>query len=260
MNHSHPFIDHWGIRPVLFHLGSFPVSSYTFFVALGLFAGALVYYREASKSRQNNEKTFFIAVGALVGAAIGSKLLELLINIDHVESLNTFAGFLFSGRTIIGGLVGGTLGSIITKKLLGIQIKRGNLFAPAIAIGVSIGRIGCFLNGCCYGTPSDLPWSVDFGDGILRHPTQLYESLFMLLMFIFLKTWYKKRNPAPGHLFKVLMLAYFIFRFLLEFIRTERLAFWGLTYFQVITIFVLFYLILDDIKGLTLKLIGYGKH
>jgi len=259
MNHTHPLISSWGIKPILFHLGSFPVSSYSFFVALGILVGALVYFWEARKLGQNNEYSLFIAVGALAGAAIGAKLLELLINIDHVESLNTFIGFLFSGRTIIGGLIGGTLGSMLTKKLLGIKVRRGNLFAPAIAIGVAIGRFGCFLNGCCYGKPSRLPWAVNFGDGIFRHPTQIYESLFMLAMFIFLKTCYKREDVKPGYLFKVLMIAYFLFRFLIEYIRVERVAFWGLTYFQIITVFVLFYLFLEDIRHLINKLVAYGS-
>jgi len=259
MNHIHPLLPNWGIKPILFHIGVVPVSSYSFFVALGILAGALVYYWEARKLGQNNEKTYLIAVGALTGAAIGAKLLELLINIDHIESVNTFIGFLFSGRTIVGGLIGGTLGSMITKRLLGIRVKRGNLFAPAIAIGVSVGRIGCFLNGCCYGKPSHLPWAVNFGDGTMRHPTQLYESIFMLGMFIFLKTYYKNKEVRPGYLFKVLMVSYFIFRFLTEYIRVERVAFWGLTYFQIITVFVLFYLFLDDIKSNINKLIAYGR-
>jgi phosphatidylglycerol---prolipoprotein diacylglyceryl transferase len=259
MNHQHPLIDNWGVEPVLFHLGTIPVSSYSFFVSLGIIAGALVYYFEARKQRQVNEHSFLIAVGALAGAALGAKMLEILINVDNIDSLNSLAAFLLSGRTIIGGLIGGTLGAMLTKKILHIQTKKGNLFAPAVALGVAIGRIGCFLNGCCYGQPTKLPWAINFGDGIMRHPTQLYESLFMLAMFIVLKTYYKQKPVKPGYLFKVLMIWYFIFRFLVEFIRVERIAFWHLTYFQIIATFVLLYLALDDIKLLTIKLIENGR-
>ncbi len=259
MNHQHPAIDNWGIMPVLFKWGTISVSSYSFFVALGIVVGAVVYYFEARKERQLNEHSFLIAIGALTGAAVGAKLLEIIINIDHIESFNELANFLYSGRTIIGGLIGGTLGSMVTKRIMHIQTKKGNLFAPAIALGLAVGRLGCFFNGCCYGKPSNLPWAVNFGDGVLRHPTQLYESLFMLLMFIALRTYFKKDAVKPGHLFKVLMISYFLFRFLVEFIRVERTAFWYLSYFQVIAIFVLLYLCWTELKLLTIKLTEHGR-
>ena len=253
---QHPIIENWGIRPILFHWGKFNVSSYAFFAALGILTGAIVYYFEARKTKQFNEHTFLIAVGALFGAALGAKLLELFVNIDRVESLNDLSKFLYSGRTIIGGLIGGTLGAMITKKIMHIQTKKGNLFAPAVALGLAVGRLGCFFNGCCYGTPSHLPWAVDFGDGIMRHPTQLYESLFMLFMFIFLRTYFKQKTVKPGYLFKLLMVSYFIFRFLVEFIRVERTAFWFFSYFQVIAVFVLLYLTWNDIKYLISRIVN----
>jgi prolipoprotein diacylglyceryl transferase len=218
---------------------------YTFFVSLGIVVGILVYFYEARKIQKNNEKTLLIVVGAVIGSAVGAKLLELLLNLDRLQSGNDLLFFLFSGRTIIGGLIGGTLGVWITKKVAGIQAKRGNLFAPAIAMGVCIGRLGCFFEGCCYGTPSSVPWAVDFGDGIRRHPTQIYESLFMLGMFFVIKFGFKNKTAPPGYLFNFLMIAYFSFRFLIEFIRTERIAFFHLTYFQIICIFVLVYLMIS---------------
>ncbi len=244
METIHPTNEHWGgIKPVLFHIGNFEVSSYSFFITLGIITGALVYFYEARKLHQNNEKTFMIVIGAFIGSTIGAKLLEMLLNVDRLSSANDLLLFLISGRTIIGGLIGGTIGVWITKRILNIKAKRGNLFAPAVAIGVCIGRIGCFFEGCCYGKPSHLPWAVDFGDGIARHPTQLYEAVFMLIMFFVIKLGFKNKTVAPGYLFNFLMIAYFIFRFLIEFIRTERIAFLYLTYFQIICIFVLIYLV-----------------
>jgi phosphatidylglycerol:prolipoprotein diacylglycerol transferase len=115
------------------------------------------------------------------------------------------------------------------------------LFAPAIALGVAIGRIGCFLRGCCFGKETSLPGGVDFGDGILRHPTQLWESIFMFLLFGFLM-WKRTKNPKPGELFRILGISYFGFRFLIEFIRVEKIAFFGLTWFQIICLLALIYL------------------
>jgi prolipoprotein diacylglyceryl transferase len=222
---------------------------YALFVSLGIIAGLLVYFYEARKIQKNDEKTLMIVIGAVIGSAVGAKLLEFLLNIDRLQSGNDLLVFLFSGRTIVGGLIGGTIGVWATKKMLNIRAKRGNLFAPAIALGVCIGRLGCFFNGCCYGKPTSLPWATDFGDGVLRHPTQIYESLFMLAMFFIIKFGFKNKEVAPGFLFNLLMIAYFSFRFLIEFIRTERIAFFHLTYFQIICIFVLIYLIITTFYG-----------
>lgn len=232
-----------GIKPVLFHLGSIEISTYSVFMVIAITVGALIYFYETRKAQLVNEHSFLIVIGAFIGSTLGAKLLELLININYINSGNDLLVFLVSGRTVIGGLIGGTLGVWLTKRIVGIKAKRGNLFAPAVAMGIAIGRIGCFFNGCCYGTPTNLPWAVDFGDGIPRHPTQLYESMFMVLMFIFLKTGFKKRESSPGYLFAFLMIVYFTFRFLIEFIRVEKLAFWNLTYFQIISFLVLIYLL-----------------
>lgn len=245
----HPVDEQWGIYPVLFQIGNMEVSTYTFFITLGIAVGVLIYLFEAKKIKQVNEKSFMIVIGAFIGSTIGGKLLEIILNIDQLRSGNDFTIFLYSGRTIIGGLIGGTIGVWITKKILGIKAKRGNLFAPAIALGVCIGRLGCFFEGCCYGKPCSLPWAVDFGDGIQRHPTQIYESIFMLIMFFVLKLGFKNKDMAPGSLFNFLMISYFLFRFFIEFIRTERIAFFYLTYFQIICIFVLIYLIINNGKS-----------
>lgn len=259
MNSSEIVYKDMGIMPVLLRIGSFALSTYSVFIILAIATGLVVYYKESKKAGKANEFSFLIVVGALAGSSMGAKLLEMLIHMDAFTSKNGFISFIFSGRTILGGFIGGTLGVWFTKRMLGIKERRGNLFAPAIAIGVAIGRLGCFFNGCCYGKSTGLPWGVDFGDQVFRHPTQLYESLFMLLMFVFLKLGFKKQLAPPGFLFKLLMVAYFLFRFFIEFLRTERFAFWGLTYYQIISVFVLLYLLLSE-KGIIIKqMILYGK-
>ena len=98
------------------------------------------------------------------------------------------AVYLMSGKTIVGGLIGGLFAVEWVKRQIGEKSSTGDLFAAPIALGVAIGRIGCFLGGLpdgTYGTPTSLPWGVDFGDGIPRHPTQLYESDFCHWAFSF---------------------------------------------------------------------------
>ncbi len=240
-SHYHP--ENWGILPILFRLGSFSVSSYSFFVLLALFVGAFVFYLESKKQKFDNEPTFIIAVAALLGGAIGAKIIVWLIYFPQITAHPTLESLL-SGRSIIGGFIGGITAVVITKKIFKIQGKRGNLFAPAIALGLSIGRVGCFLRGCCYGITTSLPWGVDFGDGILRHPTQLYESVFSFGMFFYLQ-YLKTKNPKPGELLRIFLIYYFIFRFFLEFIKYEPKTIGPLTIYQIVAILVLGYLLRD---------------
>jgi phosphatidylglycerol---prolipoprotein diacylglyceryl transferase len=227
----------WGIRPVLFSLGPIEVPSYSFFMALAVAVGALVYWREARHQRTVSENTFYILMAGLLGGALGAKLPILVLYWREIVIERGWS-LLVSGRSIVGGLVGGTLSVLLLKRVMGINERKGNLFAPAIALGMVIGRVGCFLRGCCFGTATSLPWGTDFGDGVARHPTQLYEAVFMLGMFGVL-TWMKRRSPRPGALFRLLMIVYFSFRFLSEFIRVEGDPFLGLTFFQWISLVVL---------------------
>lgn len=226
---------------MLFHVGNAGVPAYSFFVLLGLAAGAAIYFYEAKRGRKLTEQGFFIFIGSLAGGALGAKLTELAINYKLALAAASPA-LLLSGRTIVGGLIGGALGARLTKKAMGLTERRGNFFAPAIALGLAIGRLGCFFQGCCYGVPTSLPWGVNFGDNIPRHPTQLYESAFMLLMFVYLEKVKDRAGLAPGRLFDELMMSYFTFRFFVEFIRVEKPAFWGLTVFQLISLAVIIYL------------------
>lgn len=230
----------WGVKPVLFYLGNLPIPSYSFFMLLAILVGCIVYWLEAKKNKIANEDSFYILLAALIGGALGAKIPIILLYWNEIIASFPDLSILYSGRTIIGGLIGGVIGVMLIKKKLNLKERKGNIFAPAIAIGIAIGRIGCFLRGCCFGKASDLPWAVDFGDNILRHPTELYESLFMFGMFLFLE-WKKTKNPKPGSLLRILMISYFTFRFFLEFIRVEKIAFFGLTYFQLISLLVLAY-------------------
>ena len=252
-SHFHP--ENWGIQPTLFQIGDFSIPSYSFFVLLGLLVGFIVYLYEARKQNKLNENNFLIVIGAITGGIIGAKILHWIIDYKYIISNLSNLEILLSGRTIIGGLIGGTIGAIITRKILGIKERKGNLFAPAIALGVAIGRLGCFFRGCCYGKATSLPWGVDFGDGILRHPTQIYESLFMLIMFFYLQKVKNKENIKPGQLFELLMIFYFIFRFFIEFIRVENVVLLGLTSFQIISICAIIYLTRSRIIKLIKKII-----
>jgi prolipoprotein diacylglyceryl transferase len=240
----------WGLAPNLNFFGIL-VPSYSFFVLLGLVVGVLVYFYEARREKamvgKNADNTIYILIAALVGGVLGAKLPYWIYYFPEIIKSYPNIMPILSGRTVLGGLIGGSLGVWYIKKKLNINVRRGNLFAPAIALGVAIGRVGCLFRGCCFGKSTSLPWGVNFGDGVLRHPTQIYESIFMLIMFFVLQ-YKKKHNPAPGSLFKFLMISYFTFRFFIEFFRTEQVVLFGLTVFQYICLAVLAWYGIKELK------------
>jgi phosphatidylglycerol:prolipoprotein diacylglycerol transferase len=217
---THFKLSEFGIMPDI--LG-FP--SYTLFVGLGIIAGILYYLADANKRHASSEGVVQIVSAALIFGVLGSKIPLILEGAD-------FETILF-GKSIVGGLLGGMLGVILIKRILGIQLKMGNVIAPAVALGMAVGRIGCFLNGCCYGIPSN--WGVDFGDGLLRYPTQLFEVGFHFSAFLILHH-YKLKVKTPGILFKLYVSAYFLFRFMIEFIRENPVVYLGLTLYQLLCI------------------------
>jgi prolipoprotein diacylglyceryltransferase len=142
---------------------------------------------------------------------------------------------LLGGKTIVGGLLGGWAGVEIAKKRLGIAHSTGDGYVFPLVLGMSVGRIGCFLTGLAdhtYGTHTSLPWAVDFGDGP-RHPTQLYEIGFLLLVgAVFLAR--LRRPRANGELFRLFMLGYFAFRLVVEFIKPRyTIPYVGLSSIQI---------------------------
>ncbi|KAM3100780.1 prolipoprotein diacylglyceryl transferase [Phormidesmis sp. 146-12] len=191
-----------------------------------------------------------IVVGGLVGALIGAKLLVILQHIDlfwqHQEQ---FWLLLLQGKTVVGALIGAVAGVELIKKIIGVKQSTGDAFVYPLILGTAIGRIGCFLTGLSdqtYGTPTALPWGFDFGDGILRHPTQLYEIAFLFALLIFLK-WRCQRlsqsdarfQSESGDLFKFYMIAYLSFRFLIDFIKPDFHPVLNLSAIQIACLFAL---------------------
>lgn len=220
---------HWGLWPVMFHIGPLAVPSYSVFVLLAFVAGALWYFRATPRTGADTGQVITIFAAAFLGGVIGAKLPNWILHFGHLKVHPE--GLLYSGKTIVGGLLGGMLAVIAVKRILGIRRRLGNTIAPAVALGMAVGRLGCLCRGCCYGRPTVLPWGIDFGDGIARHPTQIYEALFDFALFLLL--WrLQKRVQRPGALFGIFMSSYLPARFLLEFLRVEPRLWPGLTAFQ----------------------------
>jgi len=172
-----------------------------------------------------------LAVGGFCGAMIGAKLPFALSDWTGLMNGSTW---LSDGKTIVCGIVGGYFGVELAKWTLDIRIKTGDTFAVPVAVGVAIGRLACFVGGCCYGSPTSLPWGLRFsraGDAVARHPTQLYEAAFHLTLAALLWS-FQRRGLFHGQLVKLYILSYLAYRFLTEFIRPEPRLPGGLTGYQ----------------------------
>lgn len=167
---------------------------------------------------------FGVLVGLLIGAALGNKGVFLIERPD--VALAMWQGQpVWPGQSIVGGLLGGLIGVEIAKKLTGQTRSTGDAMVWPIALGLAIGRVGCFLAGLhddTYGVPTALPWGVDFGDGIPRHPTQLYEIAVVLPLGWAL---HRARFTSPGLAFKLFLSSYLLWRFAVEFLKPVPVAY-----------------------------------
>lgn len=184
--------------------------------------------RRAGGGSMLEGKAFAVAVGCIFGAAIGNKLV-FWIEMPHLLAIhwNTPAVWL-GGQSMVGGLLGGLLGVELAKKLSGITYSTGDAFVFPVLLGLMIGRLGCFLAGLAdgtFGTPTDLPWGIDFGDGIPRHPTQLYEIVFAGVLWRVLRRVQARLADRPGRLFKWMLVAYLVWRLLIDSLKPVPYAY-----------------------------------
>lgn len=177
-----------------------------------------------------------VVVGGLVGALVGAKVLVAIQHLDLLwQHWEQWIVVFFQGKTVVGAMLGAVMGVEITKRWIGLRQSTGDAFVYPLIIGTAIGRIGCFLTGLSdrtYGIATTLPWGVDFGDGIARHPTQLYEILFLVLLIAFLK-WRSRYSLQSGDLFRFYMLSYLGFRFLCDLIKPDFRPILGLSAIQI---------------------------
>ncbi|MEO8802924.1 MAG: prolipoprotein diacylglyceryl transferase family protein [Rudaea sp.] len=210
-----------------------PILQHTLFEALAYAVGFRMFLwtrkRMAPTAFADNDQVVWIGASAIIGAAIGAKLSYW---ID--DPLNAFAQFpnwrhLLEGKSIIGALLGGLIGVELVKRVARVKHSTGDAFVLPLTVGMCIGRIGCFLAGLgdhTYGTATNLPWAVDFGDGIPRHPTQLYEIDFLIAQYALIH-WRRDALTTSGDRFRAFMIGYLAFRFLVEFIKPVLYAYPG---------------------------------
>lgn len=177
-----------------------------------------------------------IILGAALGALIGSRLVGIFEN-PFVEFSQQNLIQLLNTKTIMGGLFGGLIGVELAKKIIGEKQSSGDLFVLPIILGIFIGRIGCFLSGIkefTYGSETAFFTVMNLGDGILRHPTSLYELVFLIFLFFTLIRIKNNLALKNGDLFKCFMILYFGFRFFIEFLKPNVFYVFGLSTIQIL--------------------------
>ena len=207
-----------------------------FFIAFRYY----IYLRKQQADVISNNNRLSIILGAAIGALIGSRLIGFLEN----PTLNFTLIELFNTKTIMGGLFGGLLGVELAKQIIKEPNSSGDLFTFPIIIGIIIGRIGCFLSGInefTYGKVTSLITGMNLGDNLQRHPISLYEIVFLIILFIFLIQIQKSEILKNGELFKWFMICYFLFRFIIEFIKPNTFYILGLSTIQYLCLICLLY-------------------
>jgi len=232
--------------PTLLKFGWFEVHSYGLMVALGFLAGIAVTLYYAGKEGIAPQDVLDLAILTIISSIVGARLFYVLGQFDYYRS-NPLEILMVQN----GGLVflGGLLLTLVTvayyarRKRLPL-LKLCDAIAPGAALGYAIGRIGCFLNGCCFGLPAKLPWAVVFPKSSLAgaycpdlplHPTQLYSSLAMLLACLAL-VWVYRKKAFDGQMLFLGLIFYSVYRFLVEFFRYSPIHWLSLTPSQWIVI------------------------
>jgi prolipoprotein diacylglyceryltransferase len=227
--------------PTLLRIGAFEVPTHDAFVLLGVATALGVFALETRRRGVADRTMWTIAAGSLLGGALLAKASTSWRYVADTGDATIGGILVYGGKSVVGGLAGAYAGAVITKRLLRYREKTGDVFAPAVALGIGVGRVGCFLTEQI-GTASSLPWAFTppasvvgripncppCAEGVAMHPSFLYEIAFCLVAFAVL-TALRDRVPVPGELFKIFLLAYGVFRFLVEFVRGNAEMALGLT-------------------------------
>ncbi|MCO5142448.1 MAG: prolipoprotein diacylglyceryl transferase [Oligoflexia bacterium] len=219
------------MKPVLLNLFGIDLDSYGLFLALS-YLSALVFLKVYTKNsdKYSWKNVVDLVLIAIISGIIGGRCLFVITNFSYFSANPKLIFFVWNGGLVfLGGFIFGSISVFyyLRKKRLKIGAHL-DLLAMALCLGHSIGRIGCFFAGCCHGNSCDLPWAVIlnsnqvdfFYRGLPIHPTQIYESLLLFFLFIFLILIHKKKS-TDGLVSVLYVFIYSIIRFILEYFRGD---------------------------------------
>lgn len=222
------------MHPILFEVGPITIYSYGVLLAAAYLIGLGMAVRRATAAGYDGNRVLDLGIWVIIAALVGAKGLLFVVDFNHfTSSREEFFSLLRSGGVFYGGLIAASLTCIYQLRKHKLPLwTSGDLFAPGIALGYMVGRLGCFAAGCCYGKPTQVAWAVTFTDpaaalnvgtplNVALHPTQLYESLAGLVIFLVVIALERRGKPYPGRTFWQFVLMYAISRFIIEFFRGD---------------------------------------
>lgn len=239
--------------PLKIHLFGQSVLLHGVLEFLGIFI-AFRYYIFLSRKHNDGisrDNRLWIIAAATFGAVLGSRIVGSLELAYQIKTAPDKLAYFWSNKTILGGLLGGLLSIELVKKAIGEKKSSGDLITFPLILGMIIGRLGCFSAGVyeeTYGVRSSLPWAMYLGDGVRRHPVALYEIVFLIGLWIGLRQLEKTYSLTNGSRFKIFMILYCLFRFLLDFIKPGWRYMIGLGTIQITALLGLLYYIRFIIK------------
>jgi phosphatidylglycerol:prolipoprotein diacylglycerol transferase len=261
--------------PEILKIGHFSIRSYGLMLAVSFFLGIIYLGRMAKKENIDFGQVLTIAYILIIAGILGARFSYVLFHLDEfrgnwLSSINPFGSdhYGIAGLNLYGGIIAAFICSLIYLLIKKMPIfKVYDLIAPTVGLGLIFTRIGCFLNGCCFGTPTHLPWGISFPEGSLPyyvfgsqhlHPSQLYSSLYGLILFVYLH-WQLKSKKFDGQVIAQMFMIEAVFRYLIEYVRyyesEMHVSFWGMnpTYNNLMSIFLF-------LLGLTLFLVRYFRY
>jgi phosphatidylglycerol:prolipoprotein diacylglycerol transferase len=221
------------MHPIAFQLGSLTIKWYGVMVALGFLAGLWTASRRGLREGVAAEQIIDLGPWLIVGTIVGARTLYVISYWHEFFAGKPIAEIFMvwnGGLVYYGGLIGASLACILYTRVKKLRLWRiADILAPSIALGCVFGRIGCLLNGCCYGRACNLPWAIRFPEDILLdpprptypvHPTQVYDSLLNLGLYLAL-AWLYRRKKFDGQVFGVYLVSYAVLRSFVELFRGD---------------------------------------
>ncbi len=231
--------------PTLFTVGGVDVSSFSFMVLIAFLVAYFIGESELKRKGLNSNLADLLLIACVIGGLGGAKILFLYQNVGFSEFTSDPVRYLSSGFTFLGGLLGAILLMWFVTQMKRVRfLLVTDAAAPALVLAYGIGRIGCLMVGDDYGIPSNLPWAIAFPNGspptyLAVHPTQVYDTISMVIFFIILWSIRKKNFPV-GWMTAVTLMVLGVQRFMVEFLRSTTPSFVpGLSQAQVISIILL---------------------
>jgi phosphatidylglycerol:prolipoprotein diacylglycerol transferase len=222
------------MHPILFEIGRFPVYTYGVLLAAAYLLGLQFALMRARTRGLDPNRVMDLGIWIIISALVGAKLLLLIVEFDTFgRNPAEWLTLLRSGGVFYGGLVAAVVVALWYLRRHKMPMWTvTDVFAPGIALGHVIGRMGCFFAGCCFGRPTDVPWAITFHNAYAEqnagtllnvplHPTQLYEAGAELLILLVLLATERKGRPFPGRTFWGYMFLYAVSRFIIEFYRGD---------------------------------------